>query len=156
MRIRLLGLIPAAALVLPLGMASAASAGNSTQLPLQNPMDLGQATCLPGSPELFVSIASGHDHAVQNANGDWENSTVQGTFYTSDGVWSGHGETWFGFEGNKHTLVAHLTGNAQVSDAAGDKVALHTEAQLVVNANGVLTVYRNGGAIIAPPVISCH
>jgi hypothetical protein len=37
-------------------------------------------------PLLFLSIASDHDHVVQNANGEWENSTVQGTMFTSDGV----------------------------------------------------------------------
>lgn len=146
----------AGAVAMVVALSVPALAGNSGQLPLQNPMDLGPVTCLPGSPELFLSIASGHDHVVQNANGDWENSTVQGTMFTSDGVWSGHGETWFGAEGNKQATVFHLAGNGQVSDGAGDKVALHTEAQLVVNANGVLVVLRNGGAVVSPPLVTCH
>jgi hypothetical protein len=153
---RILIFAAAGAVAMVLGLSVPALAGNSSQLPLQNPMDLGPVACLPGSPELFLSIASGHDHVVQNANGDWENSTVQGTMYTSDGVWSGHGETWFGAEGNKQATVFHLAGNGQVSDVGGDKVALHTEAQLVVNANGVLVVFRNGGAVVSPPVVSCH
>jgi hypothetical protein len=148
----------AAAIAVPLTAAAApAMAGNSTQFPVQSPQDLGPApACLDAGADLIFTVANGHHHSVTNNNGDWENSTIEGTFSTSDGAWSGHGETWFGVEGNKQATVLHLTGNGQLSDAAGDRVKIHTEGQAVVNGNGQIVVLRNIDPNTgAPLVISC-
>ena len=149
----------AAAIAVPLTAATApAMAGNSTQFPVQSPQNLGPApACLDGSANLIFTVDNGHSHSVTNNNGDWQNSTIEGTWSTDDGTWSGHGETWFGAEGNKQATVLHFAGNGQLTDAAGDKVTIHAEGQWVINANGQVVVLRNIDPNTgAPLVISCH
>jgi hypothetical protein len=147
----------AAAIAVPLTAAAPAMAGNSVQFPVASPQDLGPApACLDGGAELFFTVDNGHDHGVQNANGDWENSTVEGTFSTGDDTWSGHGELWFGAESNNQATVLHFTGNGQLTNSAGDKVKIHSEGQAVVNGNGQIVVVRNIDPNTGNPLsISC-
>ena len=92
---------------------------------------------------LVNATGNGVVHFNANSTGDWFTTTFegQGTIVQTAGpqageVFTGHVMDWFGFEGNLQNSVFHATFNFDGTNAAGQSLGMHAEAQFTLNPNG--------------------
>jgi hypothetical protein len=95
------------------------------------------------------ATGNGVEHLTVNGTGDWFTTTFegQGTIVQTAGpqagqVFSGHVMDWVGFEGNLQNSVFHATFNFDGTNATGQSLRMHAEAQFTVNTDGSLHLTR--------------
>jgi hypothetical protein len=84
-------------------------------------------------------------HITINKTGSWATGTVEGKFtFVPDNpaavTYTGHFATWFGDENNLQNDVEHSTFNIHATGSDGSRLSFHENAQVTLNANGVVTV----------------
>jgi hypothetical protein len=102
-------------------------------------------TCAGGSTGLTVYSATGNgvQHFNANSTGDWFTFTFegQGTVLQTAGplkgdAFQGHVVDWTGAAMNLQNGLFHTTFNFDGTDAAGQSLRMHAEAQFTVNTDG--------------------
>ena len=102
-------------------------------------------TCAGGFTRSTVNSATGNGvrHFNANSNGDWFTFTFegQGTVFQTAGplqgdVFLGHVVDWTGAAMNLQNGLFHTTFNFNGTDAAGQSLRMHVEAQFTVNTDG--------------------
>ena len=98
---------------------------------------------------LVNATGNGVVHFNANSTGDWFTTTFegQGTIVQTKGpqageVFTGHLMDWFGFEGNLQNSVFHATFNFNGTNATGQSLGMHAEAQFTVNTDGSFHLTR--------------
>ena len=102
-------------------------------------------TCAGGLTGLTVYSATGNGvrHFNANSTGEWSTFTFegQGTVFQTAGplegdAFQGHVVDWTGVAMNLQNGLFHTTFNFDGTDAAGQSLKMHVEAQFTVNTDG--------------------
>jgi hypothetical protein len=102
-------------------------------------------TCPGGPPGLTLYSATGNGvkHFNANSTGDWFTFTFEGegTVLQTAGplagdAFQGHVVDWTGVAMNLQNGLFHTTFNFDGTDAGGQSLRMHVEAQLTVNTDG--------------------
>jgi hypothetical protein len=135
---------------LMLGATPAYAAGAFTQtIHIDTLKDAIPVTCAGPFTGLTIINATGNGvvHFNANSTGDWFTTTFegQGTIVQTSGplagqVFTGHVMEWVGDEGNLQNSVFHATFNFDGTNATGQSLGMHAQAEVVMNANGTFTV----------------
>jgi hypothetical protein len=98
-----------------------------------------------GEPGTTTQTFNDVFHVTINKTGSWITGTTTGKIqFVPDNpaspTYTGHFQFWFGDENNLQNDVEHDTSNFRVTGSDGSIIAGHNNAQVAMNANGVITV----------------
>jgi hypothetical protein len=92
---------------------------------------------------IVHATGDGVVHFNANSTGDWFTTTFvgQGTIVQTAGpqageVFTGHVMDWVGVEGNLQNSIFHATFNFDGTNATGQSLGMHAEAQFTMNPDG--------------------
>jgi hypothetical protein len=139
-----------AVLGLMAGATPAYAAGAFTQtIHIDTLHDAIPVTCAGPFTGATIADATGNGvvHFNANSTGDWFTTTFegQGTIVQTAGpmagqVFTGHVMDWVGGADNNNNGLFHATFNFDGTNAAGQSLGMHAQAEFVMNANGTPTV----------------